>query len=338
MTETCLISIILPVYNGEKYLEQALQSCLNQTYKNFELIIVDDASTDNSLSIVKKFENDDNRIKVLLNETNLSLPGSLNVGHKHAIGEFVTWTSDDNILKPNFLSSLYKSIISQNCDVVFSDYDIIWADGSLKREHITGPLTKLIFGDIIGASFLYKMNVFNELEGYNRNLFLIEDYDFFLRASLKFKFHHLEENLYQYRIHEKSLTGKIARNKDYTARHEKALKMMFVDISSKINLCDKTIKLILDLYFNKPISLKVYAENSKTIKYDICLYQNALKTKEKKSSIFFLEEAIRNSWFLNNKEQTASNLLWILLKQRSLLGYCFNRNATIRLIINCLKF
>jgi len=338
MTETSLISIVLPVYNGEKYLEQALQSCLNQTYKNFELIIVDDASKDNSLSIAKKFENNDNRIKVLSNENNLSLPGSLNVGHKHAIGKFVTWTSDDNILKPDFLSSLYKAITRENCDVVFSDYDIIWADGSHKRVHNTGPLTKLILGDIIGASFLYKMNVFNELEGYNRDLFLVEDYHFFLRASLKFKFYHLEENLYQYRIHEKSLTGKIARNKDYTARHEKALEMMFADIGSKINLGDKTIKLILDLYFNKPISLKVYAENSKIIKSDIYLYQNALKTKEKKSSIFFLEEAIRNSWFLNKKEHTVTNLLRVLLKQKSLLGNSFNRNSTLKLIYLCFKW
>lgn len=338
MNESSLISIILPVYNGEQFMEQAIESCLNQTYKNFELIIVDDASTDNSLSIAREFKNNDDRIKIFSNEKNFSLPVSLNVGHKHAKGDFVTWTSDDNILKPDFLSSLYESIISQNCDVVYSDYDIIWADGSLKRVHTSGPLTKLIFGDIIGASFLYKMKVFDELEGYNSDLFLVEDYHFFLRASLKFKFHHLELNLYKYRIHEKSLTGKIARNTEYTAKHEKALEMMFVDISSKINLCNNTIKLILDLYFNKSISIKDYAENSQRIKYDIYLYQKALKTKENKSSIFYLEEAIRNNWFLNKREQTASNLFIILLKQKSLFGFKFNRNATIRLFLNCLKF
>lgn len=335
MTESSLISIVLPVYNGEKYLEQALQSCLNQTYKNFELIIVDDASTDNSLSIAKKFENNDNRIKVLSNENNLSLPGSLNAGHKHAKGEFVTWTSDDNILKPDFLSSLYKSITKENCDVVFSNYDIIWADGILKRKHITGPLPHLIFGNIIGASFLYRMKVFEKLIGYAENLFLVEDYHFFLRASLNFNFYHLDKNLYQYRLHQNSLTGKIQRNKKYKEKFENSLIVMFKEL--EINLKDESIELLIDLYLKKPIKIEKFLQYREVIKQDILNFEKSLVNSNDISILNHFYFLIRNNWFENKNELTVKNLLLVILKEKKLLfSVNKNRNAALKLILRCL--
>ena len=85
------------MYNGEQYLTQAIGSCLQQTYKNIELIIVNDCSTDATLSIAKSFADNDSRVKVITNEINKRLPASLNIGHNIAKGEFLTWTSDDNL-------------------------------------------------------------------------------------------------------------------------------------------------------------------------------------------------------------------------------------------------
>src|SRR5690606_18902635 len=122
----------------------------------------------------------------------------------------------------------------EKCDIVYSNYDIIWSNGGLKRAHITGPLPKLLLGNIIGASFLYKKEVFQVIQGYNTELFLVEDFDFFLRASLKYKFYHKNENLYQYRIHEKSLTGKINQNTEYSIIHRVALERMYTDIGQQL--------------------------------------------------------------------------------------------------------
>lgn len=331
MTESSLISIILPVHNGEKYLREAIQSCLNQTYKNFELIIIDDASTDNSLFIIRKFENKDFRIKVLLNEKNLSLPGSLNIGHKHAKGEFVTWTSDDNILKPNFLSSLCTTLDQENCDVVFSNYDILWADGSLKRKHITGPLPHLIFGNIIGGSFLYRMKVFEKLNGYAENLFLVEDYHFFLRASLHFNFYHLDRNLYQYRLHENSLTSKIQRNKKYKEKFENSLIVMFKDL--EINLKNETIQLLKDLYFKNPIKIEKYLQCREVVKQDILNYEKSLMNSNNISALNHFYFLIRNNWFENKNELTIKNLWLVILKDKKLLlSTNHNRNFSLKLI------
>jgi len=328
----------LPVYNGQKFLKQAIVSCLEQTYSNLELIIVNDASTDNSLQIAKKFQQADCRIKIISNDKNLLLPASLNIGHRAAKGNFVTWTSDDNKLKPNFLQSLYKALIQAKCDVVYSNYDIIWEDGKIKRTHNTGDLNKLLFGDCIGASFLYKMDVFNEVKGYDEKLFLVEDYHFFLKAGLKFKFYRLNKNLYQYRIHKESLTGKIQNDNAFNDRHKQALAAMYKDITKELSLDPITIKLIIDLYFNDPVSIKSYLDNYNIIKTDISNFESTIEGQKKDlSSIFYLQEAIRRNWLTFKKEQTPINLYKVILKQNGLLfSDKFNRNATLKLIYLCL--
>ena len=92
-----LVSIVLPVYNGERYLEDAIESVLGQTYTNLELIIVDDKSTDDSLNIANKYRILDKRVRIIANEENIKLPKSLNKGFEVAQGDYLTWTSDDNI-------------------------------------------------------------------------------------------------------------------------------------------------------------------------------------------------------------------------------------------------
>ena len=100
MSENALVSIVLPVYNGARFLAEAIQSCLAQTYPHWELIVVDDCSTDDSPQIVAGFAADDARIRVIRHAHNRKLPGALNTGFDAARGEYLTWTSDDNLLPP----------------------------------------------------------------------------------------------------------------------------------------------------------------------------------------------------------------------------------------------
>jgi len=128
-----LVSIILPVFNGEIYLNKAIESCLNQTYSNIELIIVNDCSTDSSMSIAMTYGKIDNRIKIINNIENKKLPASLNVGHAAAKGAFLTWTSHDNIYEINAIEELMKIILSSEVDIVYSDFTLIDAMGNFKR-------------------------------------------------------------------------------------------------------------------------------------------------------------------------------------------------------------
>ena len=113
-----MISIIIPMYNSEKYIEKCIESILNNLYKNFEIIVVDDGSTDDSIKIVKKYTN----IKLLY--SNHAGPGSArNVGIENASGDFIFFLDSDDTINPNTLKILKNNI--KKYDIVNGNYNII---------------------------------------------------------------------------------------------------------------------------------------------------------------------------------------------------------------------
>src|SRR6185369_2592585 len=98
-----LVSIILPVYNGAAYLTEAIESVRNQTYRNWEMIIVDDASTDRTPEILRPLPSEDARIRIVRNEVNRKLPASLNIGFSQSRGEFSGWIASDDRFHPDAL-------------------------------------------------------------------------------------------------------------------------------------------------------------------------------------------------------------------------------------------
>lgn len=207
-----LISIILPVYNGEKYLATSIESCLNQTHKNIELVIVNDCSTDATLDIVNRYAVNDDRIRIINNKENKKLPASLNIGHKEAKGNFITWTSDDNFYEINALEVLLNEILEKKADIVYSDFVLIDDEGNKVREIEFIGIENIIFGNFIGCCFLYKNEVYQRNKGYNEDFFLVEDYDFWLRAVSHSRYSQVKKTLYNYRKHGESLTSQIATN------------------------------------------------------------------------------------------------------------------------------
>ena len=202
------ISIVLPTYNGSKYISTSIESCLNQTFKDFELIIVNDASTDNTAEIIQAYAATDNRVKVIHNSFNKKLPLSLNEGFDLAKGKYHTWTSDDNYYASNTLEILFE-ILEKNetIDFVYTDYTIINDNNKVTGKRTFGDINKKFFQGC-SACFLYKEKVYKANNGYNPAAFLIEDYDFFLRAFIQFNiFYANRYDLYYYREHEMSLTS-----------------------------------------------------------------------------------------------------------------------------------
>jgi len=200
------VSIVLPTYNGERYIEQAIQSVLAQTYQNFELIIVDDCSTDGTAYIVQRYVDQDSRVQVIHNTENQKLPRSLNIGFRHAAGDCFTWTSDDNRYKPTALERMLEYLeADQETGLVYANMDYINEDGC-KTGTFSLDAKKLYRMNCIGACFLYRRSVAEQIGEYDSSMFLVEDYDYWLRISREYKILHIPQNLYQYRIHNDSLT------------------------------------------------------------------------------------------------------------------------------------
>jgi glycosyltransferase involved in cell wall biosynthesis len=197
-----LVSIVLPTYKRAHLLAQAMRSVLDQTHANLELIVVDDNSPDDTAAVVQSF--DDPRIRYVKNDPNLKLPRALNRGFSMARGEYLTWTSDDNLLEPTAIEKMVAVLAANDCDFVYADYWLFSeqdADGRpLAPQQIRQPSTlQLDKGNHIGACFMYTRKLYEAVGDYDPELFLVEDYDYFLRAARQFRFCHLAEPLYYFR-------------------------------------------------------------------------------------------------------------------------------------------
>jgi len=253
------ISIILPTYNGSRYLDKAIESCLAQTYANFELIVVDDCSTDDTAAILEHYSGSDHRVKVIRNEVNLNLPASLNKGFAFATGEYFTWTSDDNVYGPDALAILLDAMASTGADVVYSSYYIINETGR-RLDKFAGVPEEILFQCAVGACFLYKRAVHEQLGGYDVTKFRMEDMDFWLRAFTKFRFHFIDRpQLYSYRKHTHSLTSAIysdvEKYKGYRENHFGSFKTFFND-GLNAGLSDEEVRLHIELYFEDIVKNK----------------------------------------------------------------------------------
>lgn len=197
-----LVSIVLPTYKRAHLLAQAIHSVLDQTYVNLELIVVDDNSPDDTAAVVQSF--DDLRIRYVKNDPNLKLPRALNRGFTLARGEYLTWTSDDNLLAPTAIERMVGVLAGGDCDFVYADYWLFSEQDESghpitpQHDHLPDTL-QLDKGNHIGACFLYTRALYEAVGDYDPELFLVEDYDYFLRAARLFRFCHIAEPLYYFR-------------------------------------------------------------------------------------------------------------------------------------------
>lgn len=203
------VSIVLPTYNGEKYLRESIDSIIGQTFSDWELIIVNDCSTDNTQKIIDEYVARDNRIKCIINKTNQKLPESLNIGFRKAKGEFLTWTSDDNMYLPEALGVMLEYMQNyKDCVMVCSAMNMIDADGEYLHKHYEYLYERMLYNDCVGACFLYRKCVIKDVGEYDPSFFLVEDYEYWLRILFHYgKIHYIDIVLYLYRVHDLSLTA-----------------------------------------------------------------------------------------------------------------------------------
>lgn len=214
-----MVSIVLPTYNGARYLRESVDSIICQTMTDWELIIVDDCSTDATPQIADEYARCDTRIHVIHNAVNQKLPRSLNIGFASARGEYLTWTSDDNIYMPEAIGAMQMALDEHpEYPMVCADMYTIDENGDTLGKIPPYQARTMFIEDTVGACFMYRHTVIDRIGGYDPNWFLVEDYAYWLQILLHVgRIYRVPQTLYYYRVHSASLTGR--RRAKILARH-----------------------------------------------------------------------------------------------------------------------
>lgn len=201
-----LVSVVLPTYNGAKYIGQALDNCLRQSISDIEVIVVDGGSLDGTPEIVAAYA--DPRIHLIHQPANAGkLPGALNLGFKYAKGEYLTWTHDDNWYEVEAIEIMERYLEKNpGVDFVYSDYWKVDENGNIISRFYALPPEYLTHGNCVGHSFLYRRKVYEIVGDYDPEFFMAEDYEYWLRVNRCCRMVPLSRPLYYYRIHPNSLT------------------------------------------------------------------------------------------------------------------------------------
>ena len=141
------ISIIVPVYNVEKYVKKCIESLLNQTYRNLEIIIVNDSSTDNSEKVIKKVINNKKNVKYIKNKVNSGLSFTRNTALENASGDYVSYIDSDDYVPSDFYEKMVDIICKEKSDIVICDINIIYENENTEQRVYCGGIKKIDFID-----------------------------------------------------------------------------------------------------------------------------------------------------------------------------------------------
>jgi glycosyltransferase involved in cell wall biosynthesis len=202
-----LVSVICLCYNHERFVSEAIESVMTQTYNNLELIIIDDASTDKSADLIQGFQSE--RIThVEINVDNVGNCRAFNQGFKLSRGEYIIDLAADDILMPHRLKRGVADLIESNAGVHFGNMEVVDENGGFIRQYYRNG-DHIPQGDVYeevlarhfigGASMMIKREVLEYLGGYDEEL-AYEDFDFWVRSSRIFRYQYSSEILVKKRI------------------------------------------------------------------------------------------------------------------------------------------
>lgn len=229
------VSIIIPVYNGEKFIGEAIDSALNQTYKNLEIIVVNDGSTDNTSKVVKSYGK---KIKYYEKE-NGGVSTALNLGIEKMTGDYFSWLSHDDLYEPEKLETQINYLINHNLlgekVILYSNYYLIDKNGKLLNNCIkdhnelnSKPEYALLRGAINGLSLLIPREAFEEHGVFDESMKCAQDYQLWHKMFSSYKPIHMPLTLVSSRYHANQVTNSSPR---VISEGNKVWKMMIKDLS-----------------------------------------------------------------------------------------------------------
>ena len=213
-----LVSVIMSLYNHEKFVPEAIESVLNQNFKDFELIIIDDCSRDRSRDIIKKYRAKDNRIKLIFHGDNKGIAKTTNDGLDVAKGKFIALIDSDDVWVEKKLEEQLK-VLEKNENL------IVWTEGEVIREssdpmgmtftkmHCATNRKKsgnifnelLVFNLIFKSSLIFKRKNVENIK-FNERLKILDDYQFAISLARKYNYYFINEPLTKYRRHSTNIT------------------------------------------------------------------------------------------------------------------------------------
>jgi len=258
-----LVSICIPTYNGGKFLSQALDSALSQTYSNIEVIITDDCSSDDTIAICKQFVKKDPRVKLHLNKQNLGLVGNWLEVIEKANSDWVKFLFQDDLLAPNCVEKMVTTAIQNKVDFVVCNRTYFYEKGvddhskkfygnipdaskifNEERAYTPKETSKLIapyiFRNCIGEppTFLLNKKALSR-EDFPDNYFQLIDYIFILNKILSSNFVYVSEKLVKFRVHNFSESK---RNNTVDVEDKNSFhKFLFIKYYENIQLCDEVL-------------------------------------------------------------------------------------------------
>ncbi len=272
---TPIISIIIPIYNSESYLRKCLDSILSQTHKDFEVILVNDGSTDQSDNLCKKYSATDSRIRYYKKE-NGGVSSARNVGLKNAKGRWCTFVDSDDMLYPDAISSILEKAFNDDIDFCIAGYDYCNEQGLLtfstskyrcsdlilSKDNAVRQMYESIYWQWFICSKIFKIEILHQYGiEFNSNLPFGEDRLFIMRylRAIRGKISISAYPIYKYRIHEKSVEGKAYSCFDAKIK---------TGLEASILMHDEICKMHTTFY-NKYLSLVDVAFSYRTVKNEV---------------------------------------------------------------------
>ena len=301
MSENPMISVVMSVYNGEKYLDEAIESILNQTYKDFEFIIINDGSTDKSLEIIEKYKNQDDRI-ILISRENKGLVASLNEGIELAKGKYIARMDADDISLPKRFE-VQVEFMEKNIDIgvcgtwveVFGEdrKDTLWKMPPTDEELKPRLLFSVTFAhpSVMMRKELVDKHGLKYKEQYKH----AEDYKFWLDFSKHTKFANIPKKLFRYRYLETSVS-RVADNAKDEQRY-KTISSIFKEVLDELGV--KNTEEENRLHFTLGLNERIANEDI-DLKF-LNSYLNKLIEANKSSKVFhqkYLEQFLAKKFLI----------------------------------------
>ena len=209
------VSIIIPVYNGEKYIREAVDSALNQTYKDFEIIVIDDGSKDNTPNIL---ENYDNKIR-WKSQKNKGQAFAINEGINMAKGKYIAYLDADDVCLPERFENQVKYLDEHsNVGLVYSDRYQINENGIIQRVIKSQPHDNFVLlqnNYIPRSAVMHKRECLNEVGLFDESITGDDDWDMWIRISEKFEMGYIGKPLVKYRVHKENISLIRPKRLDY---------------------------------------------------------------------------------------------------------------------------
>jgi glycosyltransferase involved in cell wall biosynthesis len=333
------LTVIMPVYNGERFLKESIDSVLSQTFTDFQLIIIDDGSKDNSLSIIDPFIKNDSRVILIENNVNLGVAKTRNMGLDIVQTQYLAWMDCDDIL--------HKDRFKEQVAYLDKNPHVSICGSWMKRfEHGKEEICKspLKHGEIAGL-LLFKPAIWNATTmfrtfdiknnglKFNDSLPIAEDYDFYLRASFTLKLANIPKPLYFYRRTKGSITHQYESNEHQHLFqiHKKIYPKLFMLFNLPVN----NTNLYLHFKIGSDLLINNYNEYIIIFNWLNSILKNSKGIKEYNNKEFY--DALAFVWFFVSKKSSQIGVKTFIfyIKNANKFGYV-NIYGILKLFIRCL--